>query len=197
MRRKTIGLLLLALVVVAGVLFVEQNTGGRAAGREAADSPVLRLIVGGGPARVPEPAPPAPGAEAAAPSGGTPTAASAGPAAAPEPPARELRYQVRAGDTLGAITRDHLGSAAKDLVERVARRNSLSDPDNLKPGCQIIIPVERYEEHLTSGRESLRDLSQRFYGAPNRVAALRRVNPDLPDRDDSALEAGRVVWIPR
>ncbi|MBI4881910.1 MAG: LysM peptidoglycan-binding domain-containing protein [Planctomycetes bacterium] len=196
MRRKTIGILLLALVVVAGVLFVEQNIGGRASGREPAEPAVLRVVIGGGAPRAPEVPIETPGAVPQPPAGAAP-APRPGARAPHEPPPRELRYQVRGGDTLGAITRDHLGSAAKDLVERVARRNGLSDPDNLKPGSVLLIPVERYEEHAASGRESLRDLSQRFYGAPNRVPALRRVNPDVPERDDSPIEAGRVVWIPR
>lgn len=209
MRRKILGLLLLLLVVAAGVVFVESRLRPGAAG-SADESPYYRVVLGGGePARAAAgDASPATqdsaGARPQSPGSGAPVLPqeTAGvrdePAAeVVAPPPEQFRYVVRRGDTLGEIVRDHLGSAATRLVERVARDNRLPDADAISLGMELLIHVDHCECHVASGRESAKDLANLYYGAPDRTAPLRRANQGLPPDDRTALPAGRVIWIPR
>ena len=47
MRRKAVGLLLLALIVVAGIVFVEYRTGRNERGEAAQDASSMRVVLGG------------------------------------------------------------------------------------------------------------------------------------------------------
>lgn len=57
----------------------------------------------------------------------------------PEPEA--TFYTVVAGDTLGAIAKQHLGSASKYTAIFEANKPLLSDPDKIYPGQVLRIPV--------------------------------------------------------
>lgn len=61
-----------------------------------------------------------------------------GPAAAPAAAART--YTVKAGDTLSAIAKEHLGSANSYMKIFEANRDQLTDPDKIKPGQVLKIP---------------------------------------------------------
>lgn len=50
-------------------------------------------------------------------------------------------YTVKAGDTLSAIAKQHLGDANKYMKIYEANRDQLSDPDKIKPGQVLKIPV--------------------------------------------------------
>ena len=50
-------------------------------------------------------------------------------------------YTVKAGDTLSAIAKDHLGSANAYMKIFEANRDQLSDPDKIKPGQVLKIPA--------------------------------------------------------
>lgn len=49
-------------------------------------------------------------------------------------------YTVKAGDTLSAIAKAHLGNASAYMKIFEANRDQLSDPDKIKPGQVLKIP---------------------------------------------------------
>ena len=61
-----------------------------------------------------------------------------GPAAAA--PAAKT-YTVKAGDTLGAIAKEHLGSAGAYMKIFDLNKDQLTDPDKIKPGQVLKLPV--------------------------------------------------------
>ena len=65
--------------------------------------------------------------------------ASAKPAQA-SPPATAKTYTVRAGDTLSAIAKEHLGSAAAYMKIFELNKDQLTDPDKIKPGQVLRLP---------------------------------------------------------
>jgi LysM repeat protein len=65
--------------------------------------------------------------------------ASAKPAQA-SPPATAKTYTVRAGDTLSAIAKEHLGSAAAYMKIFELNKDQLTDPDKIKPGQILRLP---------------------------------------------------------
>ena len=69
--------------------------------------------------------------------GGRERAASKTPAAAP---AAAKTYTVKAGDTLGAIAKEHLGSAGAYMKIFELNKDQLTDPDKIKPGQVLRLP---------------------------------------------------------
>jgi len=69
--------------------------------------------------------------------GGPSTAASKAPAAAP---AAAKTHTVKAGDTLGAIAKEHLGSAGAYMKIFELNKDQLTDPDKIKPGQVLRLP---------------------------------------------------------
>ena len=64
---------------------------------------------------------------------GGPTTGAAAPPAAAAPSAAKT-YTVKAGDTLGAIAKEHLGSASAYMKIFELNKDVLTDPDKIKPG---------------------------------------------------------------
>jgi nucleoid-associated protein YgaU len=62
-----------------------------------------------------------------------------GPAAAAAPPAAKT-YTVKAGDTLGHIAKEHLGSAGAYMKIFELNKDQLTDPDKIKPGQVLRLP---------------------------------------------------------
>ena len=62
-----------------------------------------------------------------------------GPAAAPAAAAAKT-YTVKAGDTLSAIAKEHLGSAGAYMKIFELNKDQLSDPDKIKPGQVLRLP---------------------------------------------------------
>jgi nucleoid-associated protein YgaU len=60
-----------------------------------------------------------------------------GPAAAP---ATAKTYTVQAGDTLGHIAKEHLGSAGAYMKIFELNKDQLTDPDKIKPGQVLRLP---------------------------------------------------------
>ena len=60
-----------------------------------------------------------------------------GPAAAP---AAAKTYTVKAGDTLSAIAKEHLGSAGAYMKIFELNKDQLTDPDKIKPGQVLRLP---------------------------------------------------------
>ena len=71
--------------------------------------------------------------------GGGAAAAGAGATAAAGAAAGRT-YTVKAGDTLSAIAKEHLGNANAYMKIFEANRDQLSDPDKIKPGQVLRIP---------------------------------------------------------
>jgi LysM repeat protein len=63
-------------------------------------------------------------------------ASAPAPAAAPAP-----TYTVKAGDTLSKIAKEHLGNANAYMEIFNANRDQLTDPDKIKPGQVLKLPV--------------------------------------------------------
>jgi nucleoid-associated protein YgaU len=59
--------------------------------------------------------------------------------AAPPPPAAKT-YTVKAGDTLSAIAKEHLGSATAYMKIFELNKDQLTDPDKIKPGQVLRLP---------------------------------------------------------
>ena len=68
--------------------------------------------------------------------GGAGTRSTAGPAA----PAAAKTYTVKAGDTLSAIAKEHLGSASAYMKIFELNKDQLTDPDKIKPGQVLRLP---------------------------------------------------------
>ena len=64
--------------------------------------------------------------------GGAPTAVAA--------PAAGKTYTVKAGDTLGAIAKEHLGSAGAYMKIFELNKDQLTDPDKIKAGQVLHLP---------------------------------------------------------
>jgi nucleoid-associated protein YgaU len=62
-------------------------------------------------------------------------------AGAAAPAAAARTYTVKAGDTLSAIAKEHLGNANAYMTIFEANRDQLSDPDKIKPGQVLKIPA--------------------------------------------------------
>ena len=54
-------------------------------------------------------------------------------------------YTVKAGDTLSAIAKEHLGNANAYTKIFEANRDQLSDPDKIKPGQVLKIPQHAHK----------------------------------------------------
>jgi nucleoid-associated protein YgaU len=64
------------------------------------------------------------------------------PTPAARPPQQQVQtYTVKPGDSLSKIAREHLGNANLYLDIFNANRDVLQDPDKLKPGMVLKIPV--------------------------------------------------------
>ena len=57
-----------------------------------------------------------------------------GGSAAAAAPSAGKTYTVKAGDTLGAIAKEHLGSAGAYMKIFELNKDQLTDPDKIKPG---------------------------------------------------------------
>ena len=62
-----------------------------------------------------------------------------GPAAA-APATAARTYTVKAGDTLSAIAKEHLGSAGAYMKIFELNKDQLTDPDKIKPGQVLKLP---------------------------------------------------------
>jgi nucleoid-associated protein YgaU len=71
---------------------------------------------------------------------GGPAAAAAAPAAAAAAPSAVKTYTVKAGDTLGAIAKEHLGSAGAYMKIFELNKDQLTDPDKIKAGQVLHLP---------------------------------------------------------
>lgn len=67
-------------------------------------------------------------------------APAAGAGKAPAAPAAAKTYTVKAGDTLSAIAKTHLGSANAYMQIFDLNRDQLADPDKIKPGQVLRLP---------------------------------------------------------
>ena len=63
-----------------------------------------------------------------------------GPAAAAAAPTAGKTYTVKAGDTLSAIAKEHLGSAGAYMKIFELNKDQLTDPDKIKAGQVLHLP---------------------------------------------------------
>ena len=70
---------------------------------------------------------------------GGPAAGASAPTAAAAPSAGKT-YTVKAGDTLGGIAKEHLGSAGAYMKIFELNKDQLTDPNKIKPGQVLHLP---------------------------------------------------------
>ena len=70
---------------------------------------------------------------------GGPAASAGAPTAAAAPSAGKT-YTVKAGDTLGGIAKEHLGSAGAYMKIFELNKDQLTDPDKIKAGQVLHLP---------------------------------------------------------
>ena len=70
---------------------------------------------------------------------GGPAAGASAPKPATAPPPAKT-YTVKAGDTLSAIAKEHLGSAGAYMKIFELNKDQLTDPDKIKPGQVLRLP---------------------------------------------------------
>lgn len=184
------GIVALVLVVLAGLwLFAGSNqqlpplTLGLAAPSQTKAAPDGSILISGLPAgRGPDGGD---GAGGAGPGG----AASGGttPAAGTETAPTEDRqiYVVQPGDTLSSIARRF-----QVTVSTLAAANRLADPNDLRPGQELTIPVTGEVSYTVHEGDTLWDIATRFGLEVDAVANLN----DLPDM--SSLSVGQVLRLP-
>jgi LysM repeat protein len=68
-------------------------------------------------------------------------APAAAPAAAAPAAKPQETYTVKAGDSLSKIAKEHLGNANAYMAIFNANRDVLTDPDKIKPGMVLKLPV--------------------------------------------------------
>ena len=73
-------------------------------------------------------------------SGGGTARSTAPSQAAPAAAAAGKTYTVKAGDTLSAIAKEHLGSAGAYMKIFELNKDQLTDPDKIKPGQVLRLP---------------------------------------------------------
>lgn len=211
MRRKVVGFLLLALIVCAGIVFVELKSGrtSKVAAAGTANDSLFCAVLGGS-------APRAPSADETQPELGTDdeidpeepngrrrTPEDPNPALPPAPgpsdetPDQEVSHVVRSGETLTRIAQDYFGSSDARLIARIASRNALREKNAIRPGDKLLIPVERFDVHVASGTESLADIAQARFNSIKALAPLVRFNPKLGSTPSSRPPKGTRVFIPR
>ena len=64
------------------------------------------------------------------------------PEPAPEEVSKDEFYEIKSGDTLGAIAKHFYGNAGQYMRIFEANREIISDPDKIYPGQKIRIPLD-------------------------------------------------------
>jgi nucleoid-associated protein YgaU len=137
----------------------------------------------------------------------------------PEEPEQQAppMHEVRRGETLSAIARQHYGDAG--FAEALARYNRLPDPGRLKTGLRLLVPDVRtlhdtvaatlasnspdspavstptMQTYRVQSGDTLSELAQKLMGtakATDRLWALNRSTLDSPD----ALQPGMELRYP-
>ncbi len=126
--------LIAALTLVVACLLVWDTRRGARSGPPPQDR-TARIRLGGGTPPVPSRAQPP------RPAGARPAVVPDAPPPPPSPPAPATRtYTVRDGDTLSGIAQRELGSSGR--AREIASLNSLADPDRLKAGQVLQLPLK-------------------------------------------------------
>lgn len=211
MRRKVVGFLLLALVVCAGIVFVELKSGraNKVASAGSVNDSMFCAILGGSAPRAPAEDESVvdlgvrerPGTDDASDRTRIPDDPKPDPSPTPDPadetPQREVTHVVRSGETLTRIAQDYFGSGDARLIARIASRNALREKNAIRPGDKLVIPVERFDVHVATGTESLADIAQARFNSIKALAPLVRFNPKLGSTPSSRPAKGTRVFIPR
>jgi nucleoid-associated protein YgaU len=138
----------------------------------------------------------------------------------PEPPAIQVKvkhHDVKSGETLFAICREHYGDTA--LVKALAQYNKMDDPASLKVGRRLMIPPAQEiggraettstpasstiqappkpttpATYVVKSGDSLAGIAQRFLGSKAKWKKLHDMNRDVIDDPDD-IKVGTVLKV--
>ncbi|MEM7621871.1 MAG: LysM peptidoglycan-binding domain-containing protein [Planctomycetota bacterium] len=138
---------------------------------------------------------------------------------APVVPPAFRDHTIRSGETFQTIARDAFGSSA--LWTAIARANPLTDPNKLRAGQVVRVPLDPRNiqgvpaplanddgvpaatdtaasatiEYRVRPGDALSKIAQRFYGSSRYTEFLYRANRDRL-RSTSSIRAGQTILIP-
>ena len=111
-----------------------------------------------------------------------------------EPPPEETIYIVQPGDTLGLIAKRFLGSAARWPEIFNVNRDTIQNPDLIRVGQALRIPVQ-FGTHIVQSGETLRSIAAQFLGDATCWRAIFDVNRDRIQNPD-LIRVGQALRIP-
>ncbi|WP_088889130.1 LysM peptidoglycan-binding domain-containing protein [Leptolyngbya ohadii] len=106
-------------------------------------------------------------------------------------------YTVQAGDTLSSIAQRFYGiGRGWGLIYEANRSTIGSDPNQLRPGIQLIIPPPNFRAYTVQPGDTLSSIAQRFYGDASRWNLIYETNLNIIGIDPNQLRVGLQLMIP-
>jgi nucleoid-associated protein YgaU len=117
-------------------------------------------------------------------------------------PPEFYEYRSAQGDTFGTIAARFLGASTKWTI--VAQANPLLDPNRLRPGTIVRVPVDPkniqgfenpkgYELYTIQANDTLSEIAKKVYGKSSLWGVIAAANPDV---DPKRLKVGATLKIP-
>jgi len=117
-------------------------------------------------------------------------------------PPKFRQYFSVEGDTFATIAKKFFGDSEKWTI--IARANPLMDPNKLRPGTVVMVPVDPdniqgrenlagFQIHTIKSGDSLSTIAKQYYGKASLWGVIASANPEVnPDR----LKVGSKLKIP-
>ncbi len=117
-------------------------------------------------------------------------------------PPKFQKYVSAEGDTFAIIASKFLKDPDKWTI--IAQANPLTDPNKLRPGTVVLIPMDPeniqgrenlagYQLHTVKSGDSLSSISKQYYGKASLWGVIAAANPDT---DPDTLKLGAKLKIP-
>lgn len=117
-------------------------------------------------------------------------------------PPKFNKYMSVEGDTFASIAKKFLNDSDKWTI--IAQANPLMDPNKLRPGTIVMVPVDPdniqgrenlagFQIHTVKSGDSLSSIAKQYYGKASLWGVIAAANPEVdPDR----LRLGAKIKIP-
>ncbi len=117
------------------------------------------------------------------------------PPAPPEPQVKKeiqyaVNYDTKAGDTLKSIAKLYYGTTSKWEKIYNANKGKVTKSGKLKAGIKLVIPALNYR--VEKG-DTLKDISQKYYGAQRKWSQIYEVNKDIVPSSGAVNKGMRLV----